>query len=97
MDRKPSSVANQPMGMLSPIIAPPVNRLEGWTATIPTRNSLDSNCLVKDYIKVDLPLPGTPVKLITRALPRRRPISVNWPRLTDVRDSASDIIFAMVR
>ena len=78
------------MQMRSPIITPPVNGLEGCTATMPTRKSLDRNCLVKDCTKEPaatnsptlIRAPCTTVACIPIIVPStivHAWISANWP------------------
>src|SRR5690348_6276264 len=53
----------------SPRIAPPVNGLDGSTASTPTRRPSARNCRTSSLVVVDLPTPGEPVRPTTWACP----------------------------
>ena len=59
--KTPGSSACACMRMRSPSTAPPVNGLEGSTATIPTVAPLARRCAVSRSTTVDFPAPGGPV------------------------------------
>src|SRR5206468_275395 len=59
------------MRMRSPSTAPPLNGLDGSTATMPMRRSAARRCAVRRSVSVDLPAPGGPVTPTTWAWPVR--------------------------
>src|SRR3954468_15809892 len=65
----PRSVVCSCIRTRSPRIAPPVNGLDGSTASTPTRRPPARNCRTSSLVVVDLPTPGEPVSPTTWACP----------------------------